>query len=90
MKITELIVRAARRLLEVDAALMGVRVCPITLEPSDVEPMRKAIQATIGKQTFLALSIPGAKTFGADRFEARLGGGPDDLVAAALTGSVFS
>lgn len=61
MTVTELIARAAKKLIEADPQLLGVRVCPISLAPEDAEALRKEIQAHLGQKTFVALSIPGAK-----------------------------
>ncbi len=68
MTVTELIARAAKRLIEADPEIMGVRVCPITLEPEDVEPLRKQIQAQVGKKTYVAMSVPGVQTVDVERF----------------------
>jgi hypothetical protein len=67
MTVTELIARAAKRLIDGDPQLLGVRVCPVTVSPGEVEPLRKELQERLGKATYVALSIPGAKTVNTDR-----------------------
>ena len=44
MTVTELIARAAKRLIDGDPQLLGVRVCPVTVSPGEVEPLRKELQ----------------------------------------------
>lgn len=62
MRITNLIVRAAARVLSAEPSQMGVRVCPVALTPEDVEPLIKEVAAQFGDKVFLAASVPGAPT----------------------------
>ena len=68
MKVTDLIVRATARALAEDEQLLGVRICPVSLTPADVEPLRKCFEIALGKNTFIAVSIPNAKRLDAERF----------------------
>lgn len=61
MRVVELIARAARRRLEADPDLLGVRVCPVALDASDAAPLAREVAAQLGPNAFLAASIPGAE-----------------------------
>ena len=61
MKVTDLIARAAASAIAEDAQLLGVRICPVALTPEDVEPLQKGLAAAVGKDAFIAVSIPDAK-----------------------------
>jgi hypothetical protein len=68
VNVTDLIATAAARRIKEDPQLLGIRVCPVALTPADVEPLRKAVRASLGDGTYVAVSIPGAAPLESSRF----------------------